>query len=99
MEVLNDVIEGDLSPIHDIKIKGILNGTLIVNGIHADVHGIVNGDVFVNSGGSVNVYGTVQGSVTNNGGLVTVSGMVGKDVSTASGDTKILPEAITNFKE
>lgn len=43
MEVLNGVIEGDISPNHDITIRGILNGTLIVNGVYADVHGVVNG--------------------------------------------------------
>ncbi|MEZ3141551.1 hypothetical protein ACBQ88_21025 [Citrobacter braakii] len=99
MEVLNGVIEGDISPNHDITIKGILNGTLIVNGVYADVHGVVNGDVIVNNGGSVNIYGTVQGGITNNSGLVTVAGMVGREVSTVYGDTKILPDAVTNFKE
>lgn len=61
MEVLNGVIEGDISPNHDITIKGILNGTLIVNGVYADVHGVVNGDVIVNNGGSVNITGLCKG--------------------------------------
>ncbi|MFN8473935.1 MAG: polymer-forming cytoskeletal protein [Anaerolineae bacterium] len=75
--------------------SGIWNGDLRITG-PMDVHGIVNGSVFVESGAVVKLHGTVNGTVHNLGGDLTICGIVNGPILRHAGTTVLMPGAIVN---
>ena len=62
-------------------------GTLVLNGT-------VTGDLLVEDGGAVELYGLVVGTVRNRGGVIKVMGSVGGDIITERGMTTVESRAM-----
>ena len=79
----------------DLLLNGIITGKLIVTGgCFANVRGIVKGDILVERGGKLELYGTASGGVTNDGGIVEIFGRVSGGLIKLSGHTVVHNEAV-----
>lgn len=96
MKVIDDVYHGSLILDSDVTVSGILEGSLTVTeGKTALITGIVSGNIVVMSGGRAVVEGIVSAAAINDGGYLEVAGIVQHGVQTKSGETVILPGAVT----
>jgi len=95
MKTIIENIEGDTWVEQDTELHGYILGSAIVrSGKLLRVCGAISGNVKLESGARVFLYGYVGGDVVNNGGLLEVYGVVNGRVVRQAGTTRYGPEGL-----
>jgi|SRR5580704_8368431 hypothetical protein len=93
MDIIKDKVQGDLTLTTDTKLSGMVTGNLTASQGTLILTGMVGRDLYVESGTTVELRGTVSGNVINRGGKLHIYGIVNGHVSELAGDTKVEPTA------
>jgi cytoskeletal protein CcmA (bactofilin family) len=76
MRVETGTIRGELLLTEDLRLNGLITESCTVpDGLHLDLHGVVNGDLRVELGGTAEIFGTVGGNLYADG-MVSLFGRV-----------------------
>ena len=96
MREIDHKIEGNYQIEQDTILRGMDTKDLTTaSGIHLDLQGMVSGNLIAKTGSSVNIYGTVVGTVINEGADITIYGNVGSINNTREGaQTQVAPGAV-----
>jgi hypothetical protein len=95
MEAIEHAIAGDMFLDHDVRLYGIVTGSVTVpDGMHLDLEGLVGHDLIVLEGGEAVVDGVVVGDLINRGGSVVVHGAVEGHIVDQGGEIELDQAAI-----
>lgn len=91
------VIRGDLTaPVRvtdQLSVHGRLRaGAVVASGAQLLLHGLSEGDIVIEPGGTAEVWGIIERSIVNRGGTVRVYGLVSGDVSTTDDGTTCISD-------
>ena len=86
-------IEGPLEVRDDFQLDGMVTGDVVVaDGGHFILRGMCCQNLIVLQGGTVELFGTVSGSVINRGGFLEVHGTIGGRLETVEGGDTYVDE-------
>ena len=96
MKEIEYKIDGNYQIEQDTILSGMVTKDLtIASGINLDLRGRVAGNLVAKTGSSVNIYGTVVGTVINEGAEITIYGTVGSINNTSEGaQTQVASDAV-----
>ena len=70
----------------DILISGISEGNFILDNCYLIITGIHNGTINCSPNSTLEINGTLNGTVTNNGGYVKITGVINGKVKNITGE-------------
>jgi hypothetical protein len=96
MRERRDRIRGPFAFEEDTILRGAVTvEATVLEDVTLELRGVIFGDLIVEAGANVFIYGTVDGAVRNHGGKVVVYGTVGKiDDEDPDVRTVIVPTAV-----
>ena len=95
MTVEQGKIVGDYVVSQDLNLHGRITGNVVVQDkTRFEVHGLVDKDLSIESGGEAAIYGTVTGNVYNQGGNLSVYGVIGGNLHKGTGETFVDEQAV-----
>ena len=98
MEEFQHKIEGDVSLSSDLRLRGMVTGSVTVPAnVVFELNGMIGEDLICEPGSVVRIHGTVIGSVVNDGGQVEIWGVVGSIDEKQSGSTIVHPGAVVGL--